>query len=135
MRKRKTGFEDGRKWHRYQFFGSAAVTVIKEKTAVSATVANISFSGLGLYSPKPVGKGKKVHIKISFIDQSGKAQENTISGKVDWQKKFQDMYLIGIIFDEEPSTAHQPELVEHLSWLIDTYKWPQPYKDKRIAML
>jgi hypothetical protein len=135
MKNKKTGFEDERKWHRYQFFGSAFVTVQKAKAGIAATIANISFSGLGLYSPKPVGKGKKVTVRVSFIDQTGKTQENTISGQVDWQKKFQNMYLIGIIFDEEPNTAYQPQLVEHLTWLIDTYKWPQPYKDKRIAML
>jgi hypothetical protein len=134
MRK-KIKFEDDRKWHRYQFFGSATVTVSKEKVIVNATVANISFSGLGLYSSKSVGRGKKVNIKLSFIDKSGKTQEDSISGKVDWEKKFQNMYLTGIIFDDEPNTINQPKLVEHLSWLIDANKWPQPYKDKRIAML
>ncbi|MFZ3136801.1 MAG: PilZ domain-containing protein [Thermodesulfovibrionales bacterium] len=134
MRK-KNNFEDDRKWHRYQFFGSATVTVSKEKVIVHATVANISFSGLGLYSSNPVGKGKKVNIKISFIDKAGKMQDDTISGKVDWQKKFQNMYLTGIIFDDEPNIVHQPRLMEHLSWLIDANKWPQPYKDKRIAIM
>ena len=133
--KMKKSFEDLRQWQRYQFFGSATVTVSKEKVAVNATVANISFSGLGLYSSEPIGKGKKVNIKISFIDKAGKMQDDIISGKVDWQKKFQNMYLTGINFDDEPNTANQPKLVEHLSWLIDANKWPQPYKDKRIAML
>jgi hypothetical protein len=133
--KSKKSFEDARQWQRYQFFGSATVAVSKEKASVNATVANISFSGLGLYSSKPIGKGKKVNIKISFIDKAGKMQDDTISGRVDWQKKFQNMYLTGIIFDDEPNTVNQPKLVEHLSWLIDANKWPQPYKDKRIAML
>jgi hypothetical protein len=133
--KMKKSFEDLRQWQRYQFFGSATVTVSKEKVAVNATVANISFSGLGLYSSEPIGKGKKVNIKISFIDKAGKMQDDIISGKVDWQKKFQNMYLTGIIFDDEPNTVNQPKLVKHLSWLIDANKWPQPYKDKRIAML
>jgi hypothetical protein len=134
MRKTKSS-EESRKWQRYQFFGSASITVPKETEVVEATIANISLSGIGLYSLKSIGKGKKVSIKISFVDKSGKMQEDSISGKVDWQKKFQNMYLTGIIFDEEPNGVKQPRLVEHLTWLIDTYKWPQPYKDKRIAML
>ena len=134
MRKTKSS-EESRKWQRYQFFGSATITVPKEKEVVEATIANISLSGIGLYSLKSIGKGKKVSIKISFVDKSGKMQEDSIWGKVDWQKKFQNMYLTGIIFDEEPNGVKQPRLVEHLTWLIDTYKWPQPYKDKRIAML
>jgi hypothetical protein len=135
MNRNKKNFEEARKWHRYQFFGSAQVSVPQENISIEATIANISFSGIGLYSAKPVGKGRKVEITIAFIDRSGKPREDKISGKVDWQKKFQNMYLTGIIFDEEPNVMHQPKLVEHLIWLIDTNKWPQPFKDKRIAML
>jgi hypothetical protein len=132
---KKKNFEDARKWNRYQFFGSAAVTVLKEKKVIEATIANVSFSGIGLYSSLSIGKGRTVRIKVSFVDRIGKTREDTISGKVDWQKKFKDMYLVGVIFDEEPNITNQPNLVEHLMWLIDTHQWPQPYKDKRIAML
>lgn len=135
MKKKKQRFTDTRKWYRYQFFGSAAVTLLKEKKIINATVANISFSGIGLYSSSPIGKGKKVKIKISFIDRAGKVREDTTFGKVDWQSKFRKTYLIGIVFDEELNVINQSELLDHLIWLINTYNWPQPYKDKRIAML
>jgi len=135
MRKKRQGFIDSRKWYRYQFFGSAYVSIVKDNKAIEATVANISFSGIGLYSAKPVGKGKKIKIKIAFIDRSGKVREDTTSGKVDWQSKFKKTYLIGIIFDEELNILSQPYLLDHLIWLINTYNWPQPYKDKRISML
>ncbi|MEW6214414.1 MAG: PilZ domain-containing protein [Nitrospirota bacterium] len=135
MRKKKKGFIDTRKWYRYQFFGTATVTVLNDKTVVDASIANISFSGIGLYSSTPIGKGKKVKINISFMDRAGKVQEDTTVGKVDWQLKFKNTYLIGIIFDEELNIINQPMLLEHLIWLINTYNWPQPYKDKRISML
>lgn len=135
MRRKKRGLLDTRKWYRYQFFGSATVTIVKDKKTLDATVANISFSGIGLYSSVPIGKGKKVKIKISFIDRVGKVREDTAIGKVDWQSKFRKTYLIGVIFDEELNILSQPMLLEHLIWLINTYNWPQPYKDKRIAML
>ncbi len=117
MRRKKRGFVDTRKWYRYQFFGNATVTVPKDKVVVNATIANISFSGLGLYSSAPIGlyssapiglyssapigRGKGVKIKISFIDRAGKVREDITAGKIDWQKKFRNTYLIGIIFDEE----------------------------------
>lgn len=135
MRKKKRGLVDTRKWYRYQFFGDATVTVPEDKVVACATIANISFSGLGLYSPTPIGRGKSVKIKISFIDRAGKVKEDIIAGKIDWQKKFKDAYLIGIIFDEELNIINQPNLLEHLVWLINTYNWPQPYKDRRIATL
>ncbi len=127
--------ENVRKWYRYQFFGSAKVGIPKEKQVIDANIANISFSGIGLYSPKPIGKGKTVKIKISFVDKHGKVQEEIAAGKVDWQSKFKSMYLTGIFFDDELNITTQPRLIEHLTWLIDTYKWPQPYKDQRISML
>ncbi|MBE0426541.1 MAG: PilZ domain-containing protein [Nitrospirae bacterium] len=135
MRKKKKPPVDTRKWFRYQFFGSGAVIFPKENTVVDTTIANISFSGIGLYSSTPVGKGKKVKIKISFVDRKGKICEDFTEGKVDWQKKFKNIYLVGVIFDEELNTVNQPKLLEHLTWLIDTFNWPQPYKDKRISML
>ena len=133
--KGKKGSGDVRRWFRYQFFGSAAVALPEDGTVLNATIANISLSGLGLYSTSPIGKSKKVKVTICFVDKSGKVQEESAKGRVDWQKKFLNMYLIGVIFDEELNAVNQPKLMEHLSWLIDTYKWPQPYRDKRIAML
>jgi hypothetical protein len=135
MRKKKKIFIDTRKWYRYQFFGKATVIAPKENIVIETTVANISFSGIGVYSPTPIGKGKNVKIKISFIDRAGKIQEDITTGKVDWQSKFKNTYLIGIIFDEELNIINQSKLLEHLIWLINTYNWPQPYKDKRIAVL
>jgi hypothetical protein len=135
MRKRKKSFIDTRRWYRYQFFGKAMVTVPKENIVIETTVANISISGIGLYSSTPIGKGKNVKIKVSFIDRAGKIQEDITTGKVDWQSKFKNTYLIGIIFDEELNIINQSRLLEHLIWLINTYNWPQPYKDKRIAVL
>ncbi len=133
MRKKKKVFTETRKWYRYQFFGTATITVLQEKIIAEATVANTSFSGIGLYSPTPVGKSKKVKIKVSFIDRNGKVCEAITTGKVDWQSKFINTYLIGVIFDEELNMVNQPLLLEHLIWLINTYNWPQPYQDKRIT--
>jgi hypothetical protein len=135
MRKRKKSFIDTRRWYRYQFFGKATVTVPKENIVIETAVANISFSGIGVYSPIPIGKGKSVKIKISFVDRAGKIQEDITTGKVDWQSKFKNTYLVGIIFDDELNIINQSKLLEHLIWLINTYNWPQPYKDKRIAVL
>jgi hypothetical protein len=82
-----------RKWFRYQFFGSAKVRIPKEKKVIVANIANISFSGIGLYSTKSIGKGKTVIIKISFVDKHGKVSEEVATGKVDWQSKLKSMYL------------------------------------------
>ena len=137
MKKNKQNktFSEERKWYRYQFFGKASVKDSKENLPIETTIANISFSGIGLYSGKAIGKGKKVKITISFVDRKGKIVEDSTTGTVDWQKKFRNMYLIGILFDQELNIDEQPKLIEHLLWLIDTFQWPQPYKEKRIVVV
>jgi hypothetical protein len=134
-KKRRKGVFDDRKWYRYYFFGSAQALLPKENVIIDTTIANISLSGIGLYSTPRIGKGKKVKLTITFIDNKGKPSEDVVEGKVDWQKKFKNIYLSGIIFDEELNMQRHPKLLEHLAWLIDTYHWPQPYHDKRIAMV
>jgi len=126
---------DGRKWYRYNFFGKAEITVPEDGSVSDASIANISFAGLGVYSPVLIRKGKKITVKISFIDSNGKVQDENIAGKVDWVSKLGKSYLMGIFFDEELNAVKQPLLIKHLAWLINSYNFPQPYKDKRVSML
>ena len=70
---------EGRKWYRYHFFGKAEITVSGDKTIVDASVANISFAGIGIYSPVPIDKGKKVKI---------------IWNKIEGQKVIQDIEIL-----------------------------------------
>ncbi len=132
-KKKKTPVE--RQWHRYLFIGTARIRVLGERTSTTATISNISVSGIGLYSPKSVGKGKTVKLKVSFINSKGGISDDTVEGKVDWQSKFRGSYLVGVLFNEELDMQKQPRLMGHLLWLIETFKLPQPYKDKRIATL
>jgi c-di-GMP-binding flagellar brake protein YcgR len=135
VEKRRKNYFSNRKWYRYHFFGTASIQVLKENTKIDATIADISFSGMGIYSPEPINKGKKVMVRISFINTSGKTCEDNVTGRIDWQLKFGNIYLIGISFDEELNLIKQPLLFKHLTDLIEIYNWPQPYKDRRIAML
>ena len=133
--KREKGSVDARKCYRYHFFGTAAVTIPKENVVVSASVANISFTGIGLYSPVSIGKGKRVKTKITFIDIAGKKQEDITEGWVDWESKFGNIYLIGIFLNDELNITKQPRLVKHLTDLINLYDWPHPYTNKRISIV
>lgn len=134
FRKKKKDYEQ-RKWYRYHFFGSAKIYVIKENSVIDADIANISLSGIGLYSPEPVGIDKKVKLSISFIDRNGKVQEEFTEGIINWEKKFKEKYLIGIILNEELNVYKQPKLIEHLLWLIDINHLPRPFIDKRMDFI
>jgi hypothetical protein len=133
--RKKINIMEERKWHRYQFIGIAKIRIPKEKISLDSTIANISLSGIGLYTPRAVGIGKRVKLKISFIDNKGTVSEDFVEGNVDWQCRFRNIYLVGVIFNEELNVINQPKLVKHLAWLIDTFKWPSPFSDRRIATL
>jgi hypothetical protein len=126
---------EGRRWYRYNFFGKAEITISEDGTVSDTSIANISFAGLGIYSPVLIRKNKKIKVQISFIDSKGKVQKENTVGKVDWVSKLGNSYLMGIFFDEELNTAKQPLLIKHLAWLINSYNFPQPYRDKRVSML
>jgi len=134
MRKKKNPIE-GRKWYRYNFFGKAEISVPEDGTIADASVANVSLAGLGVYSPLLIKKGKKIKIKITFIDSKGKAQKEWTEGTVDWVSKLGNSYLMGIFFDEELNAVKQPLLIKHLAWLISSYNFPQPFRDKRVSIL
>jgi len=126
---------ESRKWYRYNFFGKAETMVPEDGTVADAMIANISFAGLGVYSPVLIRKGKKVKVTISFIDSSGKVQKEYTAGKIDWVSKLGNSYLMGIFFDEELNAVKQPLLIKHLAWLINSYNFPQPFKDKRVSIV
>lgn len=126
---------EGRRWYRYNFFGKAEIAILEDGTVSDTSIANISFAGLGIYSPVLIRKNKKVKVQISFIDSKGKVQKENAVGKVDWVSKLGNSYLMGIFFDEELNTVKQPLLIKHLAWLINSYNFPQPYRDKRVSML
>ena len=126
---------EGRRWYRYNFFGKAEITISEDRTVSDTSIANISFAGLGIYSPVLIRKNKKIKVQISFIDSKGKVQKENTVGKVDWVSKLGNSYLMGIFFDEELNTVKQPLLIKHLAWLINSYNFPQPYRDKRVSML
>jgi hypothetical protein len=129
MKRKEQSYDDIRKWYRYQFFGTATVAIPREETAFNATIANISVSGLCLYSTTPVGKGKNVKVTIPLSIKKGRLRGFT-TGKVDWQKKFLNVSLLGINFDEELNMNNQPHLLDHLTWLIHYRCSPSPIRTK-----
>ena len=102
---------------RYYLLGEAKIELLKDKTILDTHIANISFSGIGLYSPIPIDNGRKVKIKVSFFDIARKVQSTCIEGNTIWHSKLGDAYLMGIRFDEELNVTKQPVLFKRLMWL------------------
>lgn len=135
MANKKKKAVEGRRWYRYNFFGTIEITVPGKWTITGGSIANISFAGIGVYSPVLVKKGKKVKLKITFIDSKGKVHKEYTAGTVDWVSKLGKIYLMGIFLDEELNVVKQPLLIGRLAWLVNSYNVPPPYTDKRVSML
>jgi hypothetical protein len=102
---------------RYHLFGKAKVRLLHDKAVVDTQIANVSFSGIGLYSLNPIANGREVKMKISFFDITGKIQTATIIGSTVWHSKLANSYLMGIRFNEELTASNQPLLFNRIMLL------------------
>lgn len=108
--------EDARKDKRYPVYATALVRDRGGEGSPSETmvaIANISQSGLGLYSFSAMRKGASVSLDITLMANGGEKRRDSVAGKVIWVSKKGSLYFIGIAFDEYLSPEKQPLLYEH----------------------
>jgi len=58
-----------------------------QKTENQAYVANISRGGIGLYISKSLPVGREATVTLRFVNQEGKEIEETVHGKILWQRE------------------------------------------------
>ena len=93
------------------------IKLLHDKAVVDTQIANVSFSGIGLYSPKPIANGREVKMEISFFDITGKIETATMKGSTMWHSKLGNSYLVGIRFNEELTASNQPLLFKRIMLL------------------
>lgn len=107
-----------RKRQRYPIFASAVIRGKDKRIPVPAetmiAIANISRTGLGLYSYTPVGEGTIVSLDIAFAARGKKERRNTVRGKVVWETKKGALYFSGVALDKSLSPSGQPFLYAYL---------------------
>lgn len=109
-----------RRHKRHPIFGTAVISADSIGSLPLETViaiANISQSGLGLYSYTSLEKGTTVTIKISFRSTRGRLLQDTVRGDVIWSTKEGNLYFTGIAFNGELNPQDQPFLYEHFCHL------------------
>ncbi|HYA27040.1 MAG TPA: PilZ domain-containing protein [Thermodesulfovibrionales bacterium] len=97
----------------------AATAVIKyalEENAkpIQTWIADISLSGIGVYSNGPIREGAGLSIDVIFISAEGQKRTASLQGNTIYTREMGGMYFIGIEFDEEINPARQPALHERL---------------------
>ena len=113
-------FNNIRKYHRYPIFARANIVVKNEIDSVArkTEVSSIAVSGLGVYSAELIGVGEEVSINIEVPGPKEEMKNDTIDGKVVWLSMKDDIYYLGIFFDEELNKDRQPNLYRHFHRII-----------------
>jgi c-di-GMP-binding flagellar brake protein YcgR len=79
-----------------------------------AMAADISLSGIGLYSDSPLEPETEVSLTVNFISRDGGISSATLKGNIIYVKDIGDMHFMGVEFNEELNKAAQPLLYEHI---------------------
>ncbi len=105
-----------RRHKRVPIAASATLRYKKEygSPSVDAMVANISISGIGLYTDKHIEKQDVVFLEIKFISVDGNLYKDTASGRIVYVNTIDEINYTGIEFDELINPIGQPHLYKHL---------------------
>lgn len=86
--------------------------------AVETYTADISLSGIGLYSETVIDIDKDVSVVIEFIGNDGLSKKDSILGHVVYYNILGTKYFIGIEFSEQINQFRQPVLFERLQRIL-----------------
>jgi hypothetical protein len=86
--------------------------------AIEAFTADISMSGIGVYSKTAIDIDKDVTLAIEFLGNDGLSRTDSISGHAVYNNILGTTYFIGIEFSEPIIPLRQPFLYERLQRIL-----------------
>jgi len=86
--------------------------------AIDAFTADISMSGIGVYSETAIDIDRDVTLAIEFLGNDGLLRTDTIGGHVVYNNILGTKYFTGIEFNEQISPLGQPFLFERLQRIL-----------------
>ncbi|MEJ2184047.1 MAG: PilZ domain-containing protein [Nitrospirota bacterium] len=117
MTPRDRGVRSRRKHPRYPLYAVAELRFkyAPERGPVETIVAiaNISTSGLGLYSHTPLENGSHVTLDITLSGR--KDMKERLEGRIVWVSKEENLHLIGVAFEKELNEREHPLLYRLVS--------------------
>ena len=85
---------------------------------VEAFTADISMSGIGVYSATAIDIDKDVTLAIEFLGNDGLSRTDSIGGHAVYNNILGTTYFIGIEFSEQINPFSQPFLFERLQRIL-----------------
>lgn len=114
--------QTNRRHQRYPISATADIRIKDENnSSIDTLVANISKSGLGLYSYVSIPDGTPVSIELFFIGIKG-LEKDTIEGNIIHSSKLGSLYYVGVLFGEGINAAAQPLLYGHFWKIVELEK-------------
>ncbi len=101
-----------RRHERFPLAASAAIEYGSKKGTeqMQALIADISLSGIGIYSDRRIRAGTRLSIDVTFISPEGRLTTVSVQGKSIYARKVGNMFFIGVEFDETMTSAKRPSL-------------------------
>ncbi len=105
---------------RFPILATALIKVNSDRDAASfeSMIANISHSGLGVYSYIPIEENTPVSIKITFHSIQELEHKDALEGRIVHSAKLGKIYYLGIKFNEELSRDQHPFLYNYLGEIV-----------------
>ncbi|MGD2081105.1 MAG: PilZ domain-containing protein [Nitrospirota bacterium] len=82
------------------------------------TVADISLGGIKLYLVQPLEVGAQVTLEIRFLVAGGEVKTEKVRGTTIYSQNIQDVYFVGIEFDQELNPERHPDLYGRIQDLL-----------------
>jgi len=111
--------DNPRSHKRFPLFAIAELKMGNEQ--IIAMVDNFSLTGMGLYCLHPVQVHTPVEALVKFVTKEGLQNSDTIKGTVVWTVKYDNIYMMGIAFDEPLSEETHPSLYKLYHNLLEMY--------------
>jgi c-di-GMP-binding flagellar brake protein YcgR len=113
-----------RRHKRVPITGSAFLTLKGQKQIQSfhTLTRDISLSGIGLYSDSYLTDCVDVSLRINFISTDGLLESTLLQGHVVYSRQIEEMYFVGIEFDEELNRKNHPSLFKHVHKVLNSEK-------------
>lgn len=81
-------------------------------------VADISLTGIVLYLGKPLEGGAEVTLEILFHVSGGEVKSETVKGTTIYSNRIQNVYFVGIEFNQELNPKLQPALYSRIQNIL-----------------
>jgi len=112
---------DRRRHKRVPVVGSATLHFTGKKTVqpMETMTVDISMSGMGVYSDRPIEKGTSLAAGIRVIASDGSLVTAFVEGTGVFFREIGNFYFVGIEFGEEIDPGKQPFLSDEIQKLLN----------------